>query len=1080
MEDEKRKLKERIAQLEAELQQYRSAQQKSATSSEEESDNINDVYTAKEKKRISSWMLTKIGDFTFNFLTQDFSCSKDMYELIKYDGYEKFNLKIVNEKIHHPDDIPIVTNWLQDAIDKKSRILPPLEYRLICKDKTIIYVRAEGTIEYQNGEAVRLFGICEDITEKREQRILIQKKNEELKRQNEEIKQKNLELTRLNLDLQKSKEKLRFILNSVNDAVGFCKISKTQIGNFIEVNNKACELSGYTKEELYRLTPADVLHHERLKNLRVVVQKTLSEDIFHIETKLTCKSGEIKNVDVNTTAFDFAGEKYITITARDITKHKRAEQELRTSEARFQTIAEHIPGAIYQFVARADGSYSIPFISKGGEKIFEKKLHEITDDKVLFEGLHPDDSVAFFASIEESMQKLTTWIHEFRLLKESGIKWLRGSATPQKNSDGSIIWNGILLDITPRKKAEQTLVENEEKFRLIFQNAVYGIATADSNGILTNANPAFCKMLGYTLQELSGKSFLQLTDKKYHNSELELVNKVRKGEIKNYSLEKEYITKNRGNIWVRIAVATNHKDNKILGYIASAVEITEKKEAEQKLRYERYLFDTLMNTIPENLYFKNLKCRFIKINKHLSTYLGLDSPEQAIGKSDFDFFSNEHAQQAYKDELEIIETGIPLIGFEEKETWPDGHISWVSTTKMPLKDKNDKTIGTFGISRDITDRRAAQLALAQSEERFRTLITHMDEGVILFDKHRKIVMYNKASQHILATEKIEFAEQQMEDYMFPVIQEDGSKLPVAQYPAMITLREKRTVKDKIIGVIKSKDTISWIKMNSIPVFFTEKEDVYALTTFTDITELKEKEQKLSEANATKDKFFSIIAHDLKNPFNSIVNFSELLKRRIEQGEKQKAIRYAHLLHQTSQQAMDLLINLLEWSRSQTGRIIYSPQTFELMPVIQDVIELLENSAYEKQIHVFQAMQPDLYVYADENMIHTVIRNLLSNAIKFTRIGGKIIVSTIAIGDKILIEVRDNGVGIKPDDLQNLFTVGKNRSTPGTNSEEGTGLGLIICNDFIEKNNSKLNVESKPDKGSTFSFMLPTAMDTTEK
>ncbi len=1080
MEDEKQKLKEKIAQLEAELNQYRTKNLYYAASSDKESKKIKKALIESEQKRINAQKLAKLGDFSLDLKTLEITCSEGLYTLVKYDEDQRFNLKLINEKIHHPDDVAKITKWLQTSVESKMSILPPFEYRLICKDKTIIYVRTEGTIEYQNGEAIRIFGICEDITEKHEQRILIQKKNDELRKQNEEIKQKNIELTRLNHDLQKSKEKLRYIFNNVNDGVGFCKISKTTIGNFIEVNNKACELTGYTKEELYRLTPADILYHERLKNLQEVVQKALSEDIIHIETKLTRKSGEVRNVDINTAVFDLAGEKYITITARDITERKRAEKELRESETRFQTMAEHIPGAIYQFVAYKDGSYSLPFISKGGELIFEKPLKEIKTDQLLFDDLYPHDKEAFFASIKESKQKLTTWIHEFRLLKKSGIKWLRGSATPQKSSCGTVTWNGILLDISARKRAEQTLIKSEENFRLIFQNAVYGIAAADSNGILSNANPAFCKMLGYTAQELSGKSFLQLTDKKYHKAELELVNKVKKGEIESYSLEKEYITKNRGNIWVRIAVATNHNDKEILGFIASAVEITEQKEVEQKLRYERYLFNTLMDTIPENIYFKNLECRFIKINMHLSMYLGLDKPGQAIGKTDFDFFSDEHARQAYNDELEIIKTDKPLIGIEEKETWPDGHITWVSTTKMPLKDDNNKIIGTFGISRDITDRRAAQIALAQSEERFRTLITHMDEGVILFDKQGKIVMHNKASQHILAHEKAEFAGQQMEEFMFPVIQEDATKLPVAQYPPMITLHEKRTVKDKIIGVVKGNDTVSWIKINSIPVYFTEKEDVYALTTLTDITELIEKEQKLSEANATKDKFFSIIAHDLKNPFNSIVNFSELLKKRIEQGEKQKAIRYAHLLHQTSQQAMDLLINLLEWSRSQTGRIKFTPQTFELMPVIQDIIGLLENSAYEKRIHIFQAMQPDLYVYADENMIHTVIRNLLSNAIKFTRIGGKIIVSTIAVENKILIEIRDNGIGIKPENLQNLFLIGKNRSTPGTNNEEGTGLGLIICNDFIEKNKSKLQVESEPDKGSTFSFMLPTMPDNVEK
>jgi signal transduction histidine kinase len=231
-------------------------------------------------------------------------------------------------------------------------------------------------------------------------------------------------------------------------------------------------------------------------------------------------------------------------------------------------------------------------------------------------------------------------------------------------------------------------------------------------------------------------------------------------------------------------------------------------------------------------------------------------------------------------------------------------------------------------------------------------------------------------------------------------------------------------------------------------------------------------EELVKINGEKDKFFSIIAHDLMNPFNSILGFSEILCDEVTKKNYQGIIEYSDFIHKSSKQAMDLLLNLMEWSRSQTGRMKYMPEYFEIGILVNDVILLLSGAAWQKSIRIKKVLIPDTMVYADKNMLNTVLRNLISNAVKFTHLNGEIIISIENRKTEIVVSVSDNGVGIAQDKIENIFRIDANSSTPGTQNEKGTGLGLILCKEFVEKNGGKIWIESKVGIGSTFYFSLP--------
>jgi PAS domain S-box-containing protein len=237
--------------------------------------------------------------------------------------------------------------------------------------------------------------------------------------------------------------------------------------------------------------------------------------------------------------------------------------------------------------------------------------------------------------------------------------------------------------------------------------------------------------------------------------------------------------------------------------------------------------------------------------------------------------------------------------------------------------------------------------------------------------------------------------------------------------------------------------------------------------------LKKANKQLEELNATKNKFFSIIAHDLKNPFQAIFGFSELLMRNFDDFEEKQRIELLSMIKASSESAYNLLENLLQWARTQTDRIKYNPAQINIHDIIQQNVVLIQATAEKKKINV----QPELLcggnAWADFNMINLVIRNLLSNALKFTPDNGTVTIKCLESHGKICkISISDTGIGISEDNIKKLFKIDEYFSTSGTAGESGTGLGLIICREFIEKNQGELIVESKLDYGTTFSFTLP--------
>jgi PAS domain S-box-containing protein len=293
----------------------------------------------------------------------------------------------------------------------------------------------------------------------------------------------------------------------------------------------------------------------------------------------------------------------------------------------------------------------------------------------------------------------------------------------------------------------------------------------------------------------------------------------------------------------------------------------------------------------------------------------------------------------------------------------------------------------------------------------------------------------------------------------------------------IVIKQKKSLSIEESFVEKSDK--KWFVTYKFPIFNGDNSVIGTAGLSIDITERKLAEEKLKanevmlrNLNNDKDRFMSILAHDLKSPFNCVVGLSEILVCQVKDKNFEGIEKYAEIIQQSSQQVMDLLNNLMEWSKTQTGRMKFSPENFDLQKLITEIVSLFNETAEQKSIKIKNLPCDNCMVFADNAMVSTILRNLISNAIKFTSTNGTITIEVLKMETNITVKVSDTGIGIPISALDKIFRIEENYTTTGTNNEQGTGLGLILCKEFAEKHGGKIWVESEVGKGSIFYFTIP--------
>ncbi|MEI6886097.1 MAG: PAS domain-containing sensor histidine kinase [Bacteroidota bacterium] len=365
----------------------------------------------------------------------------------------------------------------------------------------------------------------------------------------------------------------------------------------------------------------------------------------------------------------------------------------------------------------------------------------------------------------------------------------------------------------------------------------------------------------------------------------------------------------------------------------------------------------------------------------------------------------------------------------------------------------------------------AEADLQSSELRHRSMLENLGEGAGLVDPDEMFVFSNPAAERIFGVYPNKLHGHNLKEFLLP-----------EQLPGLLAETEKRTNAIQStyeLDIIRPDKKVRNLLVTATPQVNSQGTFTGTFGVFRDISEKKEIDAKLEkfakdlqESNATKDKFFSIIAHDLKGPFNAILGLSNLLVTQYHSFDPQEIEDTLNTIKKSSEKAFELVENLLVWASSQTGQIPFDPQVINLSNIIKGNIALLEPQAFRKNIRIQTNCPPDLRISGDKQMISTVLRNLVSNAIKFTPGKGEVHVNVHKSDGQVTVSVKDTGVGIRQNDIPKLFRVDSKYSTSGTENEKGTGLGLILCKEFIERHKGIIWAESTEGKGSTFNFSIP--------
>ena len=363
--------------------------------------------------------------------------------------------------------------------------------------------------------------------------------------------------------------------------------------------------------------------------------------------------------------------------------------------------------------------------------------------------------------------------------------------------------------------------------------------------------------------------------------------------------------------------------------------------------------------------------------------------------------------------------------------------------------------------------------VSEQNEKLDAIFNNAIVGIGFADQDQQYLYMNKKWCDMLGYSFDEVNNLRQEDVIHP----DDRDETIIEMKQLLDGKKEEIRMEK--RYIRKDGSVFWGELYASPVKDEMGHIRYTIGVIVDVTErkiaedsLKRSEHQLREVIATKDKFFSIIAHDLKNPLSVISNMSShLLKNHGDFSEKKKKA-YVQLINESSHTLYKLLENLLEWSRAQTGKINFEPKEFDLHELSRSNVALFEDRAREKNITLEPDIDENSMIKADYNMINTVMRNLVSNAVKFTQPGGKVKIFSERQNGKYSIYVSDTGVGIDNNDIDKLFRIDESHSTLGTDNEEGTGLGLILCKEFIDKHHGRIDIQSKMGEGTTFVVTLP--------
>jgi PAS domain S-box-containing protein len=608
-----------------------------------------------------------------------------------------------------------------------------------------------------------------------------------------------------------------------------------------------------------------------------------------------------------------------------------------------------------------------------------------------------------------------------------------------------------------------------------------GILTVDEQGTIESVSPEAARLFGYATDDLGGRPLAlvlpALGSDRFDDRLAPYLHGARE-RLGGPLLE----ARRRDGVAVPVEVVAGAVDVGDRRLFTLLVREPAPAAASRRREDDGDLLDVLMDNLPESVYFKDVSSRFLRVNKTMALRFGLRDPADAIGKSDADYFSPEHAQQALADEQNIVRTGRPLISVEEKETWPDGRETWVATTKVPMRDRTGRIIGTFGISRDITDRKKSEIALRDSEALYHSLVETLPLNVFRKDTRGRFTFANRLFCLSVGRPLEELLGKTDHDF-YPV--ELADKYRRDDRGVM----ENRATLDVVEEHVKPNGEKLYVQVLKTPVYDSRGEVIGIQGLFWDVTDRKMAEEALQRAkeaaeaaSRAKSEFLANVSHEIRTPMNGILGMTELALDAEMSSEQRE---YLTMVKASADALLGVINDILDFSKIEAGKLDLDEAPFNLRDNLGDTVRTLALRAHKKGLELACHVLPDVpdRVIGDANRLRQVIVNLVGNAIKFTEFGEVVVRVQLANGqppanrEKVArspsallhFTVADTGIGIAPEKQKAIFEPFVQADGSTTRKYGGTGLGLAISARLVELMGGHIWLESTPGRGSAFHF-----------
>ncbi len=963
----------------------------------------------------------------------------------------------------HPDDIGHVQKQAEIQLHQPVDDLS-YEYRIVLPSGEIKFLEHVGKKEYDGqGTVIAVYGTIQDITEKKQTRK----------------------------ELQESEEKYRNLVENVSDII--CSLDAK--GNITFISHNVEQMFGYTAEELLGSSYNCLVHEDDKERIVNEFAELLTGAGVHGEYRLCTKDNKVLWIRTSSKVVRDKNDTVIEIHTilTDITELKKSQEKLYESEKRFRQLAENMPGVIYQYVLDPKtGKDRFTYVSPGVKHIYAIEPEELVkDSNNAWNLIHEEDLGKLRASIIEAAQGMVNWCHEWRIkTSRNTIKWVRGEARPEMQKDGTIIWDGIFIDITQLKEMELKLQREHDRAQQYLDIAGVMFVALDVTGRVILANKKAAEIIKSKEHTIIGKNWFDtFIPKEIRKNVKKVFDQIIKGDVEPVEYYENPILRYDGEerliAWHNAII--RDAQGEVIGVISSGEDVTERKKAESELRSTKEFTERALNAQKDTFFVFDPKTgEAIRWNRAFTEVSGYSDQEIAKLKAPDTYYRKEELNQAAESISEVLEKGytkviLNLICKDGTEVPTEYYASL-------LKGQNGNPKYIISIGRDISERLLSETIIAESEERFRQFFNNAPEYCFMISTDRKILNVNRTALEIFGYTKEDLVGQPI----LKLIKKEWHK-PVKEY-FQEWLKTGKII-NKELEVVTQKGAVRKVLLSATAVKDKKGKIIHSVSIQKDITDYEQTvrdKEALQEQLHQSQKMESIgqlaggIAHDFNNILGGIMGYAEVLD--MKESANPTVVKYSEKIKRSALNASELVRKLLTFAR----RAVTEMKPIDLHESLNQAVSMLEHTLDRKIAIQTEFKATKSTIEGDQSQIDNMFLNIAINARDAMPKGGTLTISSESIdfsidtklpnlpadvsitkGEYICVSVKDTGTGMSEKTISKIFDPFFTTKEIG----KGTGLGLASVFGSIKQHNGFVGVESEQKKGTTFSLYFPLLSET---